>query len=272
MNEQRQADLLHVYMQALRADLDAIPPRELDAETAVFARKMVRTQLGSPSQAQHRLSRTAKAQMWHDVLRTSADYLSKEENQDMNHTSPLQNHPSESFPFAWVAAILIIVVMSAGALMMRNLTPPDDGLNNIGLAQQTEEAQEADAPTPTPLLMTATPLPVSAIDGVLSTPTPIPLWVLPTAVPHDYAFATTHFPVLTALIDIPAGTEITEEMVVVVFWPRERAPISALRNVAGLYAQEDIPRYLPITDDMLAMTAPTATPTPTPTALPPSDE
>jgi Flp pilus assembly protein CpaB len=69
-------------------------------------------------------------------------------------------------------------------------------------------------------------------------------------------------PVIIAAQDIARGTQITSDMLAVVYWPPDllRGPnaivpadfsgfYSAVVQVAGLYAVEDIVAYLPITGD-----------------------
>ncbi len=277
MDEQRQAQHMETYLQALRHDLDALPSPELDAAMAAFARKLVRTQ------SAHRLQPSVKAEMWQAALHAAQNPFDpkahiQQEEQVMNTTWLKPTHNGQRFPLAWGAAVVVVALIGFISVVMLNLPPAPDYLTeSIGFGRIDENETDNEnndehtivVPSPTPV---STGIPITA---------PPPLNLAPTLIFYQNILES-YQPVLTAFVPIPAGTRIREDMLAVVLWPNYQTPSGAFADydeIVGKYAAGDIPRFMPVLDDFITdeFPFPIVTMTPIggveeqPTALNPED-
>lgn len=117
-------------------------------------------------------------------------------------------------------------------------------------------------------------VPLAGVQALNQQATPVPLQNI-TATPiisYTLFDPNSLVPVVVARMDIPAGAQITVEMLIVTYWNVDDAPRLApgsLESIAGLYAATNIPRYSPVFLNQLAEDPTgisTATFVPTPTA------
>ena len=188
-----------------------------------------------------------------------------------------------------LVATLLIVIAAGSALFLMSLGPSsetgltaaiqEDGtatwtVTPIQLALTpipgTRTVLATSAPTETPPL-SATPI---ATIGQVFTVTPLPLTVafdIPTAVNPAATGPSGLQPVVIAIENLEPGTQITSDMVAVVYWPGAIVPSGvdlAVETVEGLYVQDRIARWQPLLKDLhLSATRPEGSiilPTPRP--------
>lgn len=203
MSEQRQAELLELYIAALQRDSSALPPRDLDPATAAFVRQLMAQRSAAQADV------TARARVWAKALNAARPPMQvigeinprddlRQGVPDPEDTSvrlrPVQ--PRETArPITLLVAVLALVVFGVGlaivALYNQQIAAASAMETATAQIKQTEAARftatafpsstmtatNTVTPSFTPTLVpeavtTSTPIPVS-----LEVPTAVPPWM-----------------------------------------------------------------------------------------------
>ena len=161
MNEKRQADLLEQYIAMLRQDIKAEPPYGLDPDMVDFARKLAKQSYLRPEN-QSPIDHEIQARIWQRTI--DATQVNQFEHQSEDEDDMLlsqKKSKTTTFPFATIAAVMVLVLFGVMAIVATNLNPNLESL--IQGAAQDE--------TPTPV---ATVEPT--VQGEISTPIPVQIF------------------------------------------------------------------------------------------------
>lgn len=244
-NERRQAQLLEQFMARLRQNIHAEPPSALDPEMVEIARK-----LAKQSYLQGRsLNTSTQARIWQKALQDSqvVHLENDEENSEMFFTPALPKQ--KQFPLTLIAVAVAIVLFGVIAFVISNGQLPDDNNSIIMGANQGD-----------------------------TTPTVI---FEPTIIPNGPTIPEGYVPIVMSLIELDAGTQLTEGMLTIAYWNPSSAPSTGLIGQDGLlsavgqYINRDLSAYSAMLTDYLTEAIPiptitasatwTHTPTPNPT-------
>lgn len=160
------------------------------------------------------------------------------------HVKPLPVTTQNTRPITLVAVIVMLVV-SAGILAAIALGSGGDSSNSAAPAIQEQAA------TVPPIVTSTLP---QATPTLVPTSTPIQFQSGSQNLPPNQ-----YLPVVTTIVEIPVGEMITEDMLTIVYWPREDAPPAVFAEidvVLGLYAEDDIAAWHPIIGTELTTEAP----------------
>lgn len=169
-----------------------------------------------------------------------------------------------SLPLTLAAAVAVTLI-GAALLFGGGQRPSQPGFG----AQAVMSETPTEPPTATPVLnemeLTATAVIAEATQRAAVEPVAIHIepTVLPPTVPPPAVMpldiTATPVPaqqqqpynvsVLIARDDLPAGTQITADMLILTYWPQDSAPAGSFAEVdalAGQYLQRDLPRWQPV--------------------------